>query len=72
MTRKVTRRNILAASAAVAAGSFITPVRGAPPAARAITPALIEAAKKEGKLSWYTRSLPVAEKIAGLPAKYPA
>ena len=38
-----------------------------------ITPALIEAAKKEGKLSWYTSvDLPVAEKIAkAFEAAYP-
>jgi len=38
-----------------------------------ITPALIEAARKEGKLSWYTSvDLPVAEKIAkAFEAAYP-
>jgi iron(III) transport system substrate-binding protein len=38
-----------------------------------ITPALIQAAKKEGKLSWYTSvDLPVAEKIAkAFEAAYP-
>src|SRR6478735_5902667 len=72
MTRKLTRRHVLAASA-VAAGSFVTPVRAAPPEAQKITPALIEAAKKEGKLAWYTSvDLPVAEKIAkAFEAAYP-
>ena len=48
-------------------------MRGAPPEAQKITPALIEAAKKEGKLSWYTSvDLPVAEKIAkAFEAAYP-
>ena len=45
----------------------------AAPAAQKITPALIEAAKKEGKVTWYTSvDLPVAEKIAkAFEAKYP-
>lgn len=73
MTTKVTRRKVLAGSAAVAAGSFITPVRGAPPEAQKITPELIEAAKKEGKVTWYTSvDLPLAEKVAkAFEAKYP-
>ncbi len=73
MSRKLTRRHVLAASAAATAGSFVTPVRGAPPEAQKITPALIEAAKKEGKLAWYTSvDLPVAEKIAkAFEAAYP-
>jgi iron(III) transport system substrate-binding protein len=72
MTRKLTRRRVLAASA-VAAGSFVTPVRAAPPEAQKVTPALIEAAKKEGKVAWYTSvDLPVAEKIAkAFEAAYP-
>ena len=46
--------------------------RRAPPAS-AITPALIEAAKKEGKVVYYTSvDLPLAEKIAkAFEAKYP-
>jgi iron(III) transport system substrate-binding protein len=64
MTRKLTRRQVLAATAATA-GSLVAPVRAAPPEAQKITPALIEAAKKEGKLSWYTSvDLPLAEKVA--------
>lgn len=72
MTRKLTRRNVLAGSTAIAAGSFATQVRAAPETQK-ITPALIEAAKKEGKLSWYTSvDLPVAEKIAkAFEAAYP-
>ena len=52
---------------------FATRVRAAAPAAEPITPALIEAAKKEGKVVWYTSvDLPVAEKIAkAFEAKYP-
>jgi len=43
------------------------------PAASKVTPALIDAAKKEGKVVWYTAvDLPVAERIAkAFEAKYP-
>ena len=72
MTRKLTRRSVLAGSAAMATGAYSLQVRAAPEAQK-ITPALIEAAKKEGKLSWYTSvDLPVAERIAkGFEAAYP-
>jgi iron(III) transport system substrate-binding protein len=72
MTRKLTRRTMLAASAAAGAGSFVASVQAAP-AAEAVTPELIEAAKKEGKLSWYTSvDLPLAETVAkAFEAKYP-
>jgi iron(III) transport system substrate-binding protein len=72
MTTKVTRRHVLAGSAAIATGSFGVQVRAAPETQK-ITPALIEAAKKEGKLSWYTSvDLPVAEKIGkAFEAAYP-
>jgi iron(III) transport system substrate-binding protein len=65
MTRRtISRRHLLQGSALLAAGAITTPVRGALPEAEKITPALIEAAKKEGKLSWYTSvDLPVAERI---------
>jgi iron(III) transport system substrate-binding protein len=64
---------VLAGAAATTTASFVTAARGAPPEAQKITPALIEAAKKEGKLSWYTSvDLPVAEKIAkAFGAAYP-
>jgi iron(III) transport system substrate-binding protein len=69
---RVTRRGVLAGSAAMAAASYAVQVRAAPEPQK-ITPALIEAAKKEGKLSWYTSvDLPVAEKIAkAFEAAYP-
>ena len=71
MTR-LTRRRVLAGSAAMATASFAVQVRAAAEPQK-ITPALIEAAKKEGKLSWYTSvDLPVAEKIAkAFEAAYP-
>jgi len=73
MTRRtISRRHLLQGSALLAAGAIVTPVRGALPEAEKITPALIEAATKEGKLSWYTSvDLPVAEKVGkAFEAKY--
>jgi iron(III) transport system substrate-binding protein len=66
MTRKITRRDILKGSSALVVGStlFAQPVRAAGPAAEAITPALMEAAKKEGKCTFYTAmDLQFAEKL---------
>ena len=55
MTHKqISRRGVLQGSAALAATVFAAPVRAAPPPAEAITPALIAAAKKEGKVTFYT------------------
>jgi iron(III) transport system substrate-binding protein len=73
MNKRLTRRQLVAASAGLAASGFITPVRAAPPEAQKITPELIDAAKKEGKVTWYTSvDLTVAEKIAkAFEAKYP-
>ena len=45
---------MLKRSAAAAATVYVSPLRAAAPPAEAITPALIEAAKKEGKLAFYT------------------
>jgi iron(III) transport system substrate-binding protein len=72
MTRRLTRRRVVAVGAAAAAGPFATSVRAAP-AAEAVTPELIEAAKKEGKVTWYTSvDLPLSEKVAkAFEAKYP-
>ena len=50
----LSRRDILKASAALSIGAFASPARAASPPAETITPALIEAAKKEGQLVWYT------------------
>lgn len=70
----ISRRGVLKGSAALAVGSvFASPVRAAPPPAEAITPALIEAAKKEGKVVFYTAmDLTFAEKLGRLfEAKFP-
>ena len=71
---RISRRDVLIGSSALAVGSaFSTKVMSAAPPASAVTPALIEAAKKEGKVVWYTSvDLPLAEKVAkAFEAKYP-
>jgi iron(III) transport system substrate-binding protein len=72
--RKVSRREMLTGTALVLAGSAL-PARvlaNAPPP-EPITQALIDAAKKEGQVNYYTSTdLPVAEKVAkAFEAKYP-
>jgi iron(III) transport system substrate-binding protein len=76
--KKLSRREILQGSvkgsAALAFGTlFASPVRAAPPPAEAITPQLIEAAKKDGKVVFYSSmDLPVGEKLGkAFEAKYP-
>jgi iron(III) transport system substrate-binding protein len=69
----LTRRTLLQGAAALGGAAFATRVASAAPAAEPVTDALIEAAKKEGKVVYYTSiDLPVAEKIAkAFEAKYP-
>ena len=69
--RKWTRRDLLTASAACLL--FAEPLKAAAPPAAEVTPALIEAAKKEGKLSFYSAlELTTAERLARtFEAKYP-
>src|SRR5260370_8905063 len=63
--RRFSRRHVLKASTIAAAGLFASPSRSAAPEATAITPELVEAARKEGKVHYYTPiDLPLAEKIA--------
>ena len=74
MTRlKISRREALLGSGAVAASSLLTSVSSAAPPASAVTPQLVDAAKKEGKIVYYTSiDLPVAERIAkAFEATYP-
>jgi iron(III) transport system substrate-binding protein len=76
MTRsRFSRRDILQGSTALALGALASPARvlAAAPPATAITPQLIEAAKKEGKVSYYTSiDLPIAERIAkSFEVKFP-
>ncbi len=67
------RRDVLQGSTAIAASSVFASVVSAAPAASTVTPQLIEAAKKEGKVAYYTSlDLPVAERVAkAFEAKYP-
>src|SRR5882672_5491364 len=70
----ISRRGMLKGAGAWLAGAaFPTRVMADAPPAEPITPALIEAARKEGKVSYYTSTdLPVAEKLAkAFEAKYP-
>ena len=69
----LTRRRLVQGAAVLSGAAFATRVVSAAPAAEAVTPALIEAAKKEGKVVYYTSiDLPVAEKIAkAFEATYP-
>ena len=72
--RKWSRRDLLKASTASAAGLlFAEPLKAAAPPPVEVTPALIEAAKKEGKLSYYSAlELNTAERLARtFEAKYP-
>src|SRR3979411_418082 len=61
---RFSRRDVIKAGTALAATVFASPLRAAPPEASAITPALVEAAKKEGKLAFYTAmDLAFAERL---------
>ena len=68
------RRDVLKAGTALTASTlFAEPIHAAAPPAEAVTPALIEAAKKEGKVVHYTSvDLPLAERVGkAFEAKYP-
>ena len=68
------RRDLLKASTALAAGAlFAEPLRAAAPPPTSVTPELIEAARKEGKVSYYSAlELNVAERLGkAFEAKYP-
>jgi iron(III) transport system substrate-binding protein len=72
---KLTRRAVLQ-GAAVSAVGLAWPrlvVHAAPPAPETVTPQLIEAARKEGKVAWYTSvDLQVAEAVGkAFEAKFP-
>src|SRR4030081_963083 len=69
----LSRREVLKGTGALLAGAaFSTRVIAAAPPAEPVTPALIEAAKKEGQVIHYTSTdLPVSEKLAkAFEAKY--
>jgi len=70
----LSRRDVLKGASALALGTmFAAPARAAAPPAEAITPELIEAAKKEGKVVYYSSmDLPVGEKLGkAFEAAYP-
>src|SRR5260370_36067584 len=70
---RISRRTVLRGSGAWVEGAeFSTRVMAAAPPPEPVTPALIEAAKKEGQVNYYTwTELPVAEKLAkACEAKY--
>jgi iron(III) transport system substrate-binding protein len=69
----ISRRSVLKVTAALAAGLASTRVVSAAPPASAIAPELIAAARKEGKVAYYTSiDLPMAERIAkAFEAKFP-
>ena len=71
---KWSRRDLLRGSTALAVSTlFAEPLRAAAPPATGVTPDLIAAARKEGKLSYYSAlELNVAERLAkAFEAKYP-
>ena len=71
---RLSRRAVLKASTALAAGAvFAAPVKAAAPAPSAVGPALIEAARREGKVALYSAmDLSLSEKLAkAFEAAYP-
>jgi iron(III) transport system substrate-binding protein len=70
---RLSRRTMLKGSAALAATMFAAPTRAQAPPPQAITPQLIEAATKEGKVVLYSSmDLPVGEKLSkAFEAAYP-
>jgi iron(III) transport system substrate-binding protein len=74
MQRKLSRRDLLKTSAAgIGSAIFARPLSAALPEAEAPTPALIDAARKEGKLAFYSAlELNISEKLArSFEARYP-
>ncbi|HYJ44172.1 MAG: substrate-binding domain-containing protein [Xanthobacteraceae bacterium] len=72
-TTHFNRRSLLKGGTALAAATmFAEPIRAQAPAPQAITPALIEAAKKEGKVAFYTAmDLEFAQRLGkAFEAKY--
>jgi len=71
---RISRRDVLVGSSALVTGAaFSTRVMSAAPPASPVTPALIDAAKKEGKVVWYTSiDLKLSEQIGkAFEAKHP-
>ena len=74
LDRKWSRRDVLKTSTVLAASAvFAEPMRAAAPPPTPVTPELIEAARKEGKVSYYSAlELTTAERLGkAFEAKYP-
>jgi iron(III) transport system substrate-binding protein len=73
MRTPITRRDLVKGSAALGLTVFATPSRATSPEPTAITPALVDAARKEAKVILYSSmDLPVGEKLGkAFEAKYP-
>src|SRR3978361_711966 len=73
MRKKFTRRDVIKGSAALGLTAYAAPLKAAAPEPVAITPALVEAARKEAKVILYSSmDLPVGEKLGrAFEAKYP-
>src|SRR5947209_13126175 len=71
--RAFSRRNLIKGSAALGFTLFAAPLKAAAPEPVAITPQLIDAAKKEAKVVLYSAmDLPVGEKLGkAFEAQYP-
>ena len=72
--RKFSRRDVLKASTVLAAGAvFPEPLKAAPPEPTPVSPAMIQAAQKEGTVAFYTAmAIPAAETLGKIfEAKYP-
>jgi iron(III) transport system substrate-binding protein len=73
MRKGLSRRDLVKGSAALGVTAFAAPLKAAAPEPVAITPALIEAARKETKVILYSSmDLPVGEKLGkAFEAQYP-
>src|SRR4051812_494581 len=73
MRKKLSRRDVITGSTALGITALATRVLAAAPAPVSITPDLIEAARKEGKVILYSSmDLPVGEKLGkAFEAQYP-
>src|SRR5262249_31633657 len=62
--KRLSRRHVLQGSAALGLTVFAAPIKAAPPPAEPITPAVIDAARREGKLAFYpAMALAFAERM---------
>jgi iron(III) transport system substrate-binding protein len=73
MRKRISRRDVIKGSAARGLTAFAAPLKAAAPEPVAITPGLIEAARKEAKVILYSSmDLPVGEKLGkAFEAQYP-